>query len=78
MTRCLGGTVFSQHGIFGPLSDDILQKGPAYKLPMETSIGAMSGRVAGRCRDDSGNEKAVTEKPKHRAIDYDVKVKLGV
>ncbi len=55
-------TVFSQHRTFRLLSDRVPQKGPAFKLPMETPIDAMSGRVTVRYRGDDGKEKVVTEK----------------
>ena len=55
-------TVVCQHRTFRLLSDRVLQKGPAFKLPMETPIDAMSGRVTVRYRGDDGKEKVVTEK----------------
>jgi hypothetical protein len=55
-------TVFSQHGTFRLLSDHVLQKGPAFKRPMETSIDAATGQVVVRYTDDDGKEKVVTER----------------
>src|SRR5665213_2386394 len=53
---------FSERGTFRLLSDHVLQKGPAFKHPMETSIDAMTGQVVVRCTDDDGKDKAVTER----------------
>lgn len=55
-------TVFSQRGTFRLLSDHVLQKGPAFKQPMETSIDATTGQVVVRYADDEGKEKVVTER----------------
>ena len=41
-------TVFSQRGTFRLLSDHVLQKGPAFKRRLETSIDAISGEVTVR------------------------------
>jgi hypothetical protein len=54
-------TVFSQHGTFKLLSDHVLQKGPTFKRPMETSIDATSGQVMVRYTDD-GKQKVLTER----------------
>ncbi len=55
-------TVFSQRGTFRLLSDHVLQKGPAFKRPTETSIDATTGQVVVRYADDDGKEKVVTER----------------
>ena len=55
-------TVFSQRGTFHLLSDHVLQKGPAFKRPTETSIDATTGQVVVRYADDDGKEKVVTER----------------
>jgi hypothetical protein len=54
-------TVFSQRGTFKLLSDQVLQKGPAFKRPMETAIDATSGQVTVRYTED-GKEKVLTER----------------
>ena len=41
-------TVFSQRGTFKLLSDHVLQKGPAFRRPLETTIDANSGQVTVR------------------------------
>jgi len=55
-------TVFSERGAFRLLSDHVLQKGPAFKHPMETSIDAMTGQVVVHYTDDDGKEKVVTDR----------------
>src|SRR6266446_5638176 len=55
-------TVFSQRGTFHLLSDHVLQKGPAFKRPLETSIDASSGEVTVRYTDDHNQEKVTTER----------------
>ena len=54
-------TVFSQRGSFRLLTYHVLQKGPAFKRPMETSIDATTGRVVVRYTGDDGKEKVVME-----------------
>jgi len=55
-------TVFSQRGTFRLLSDHVLQKGPAFKRPTETSIDTTTGQIVVRYTDDDGKEKVVTER----------------
>jgi hypothetical protein len=57
-------TVFSQRGRFRLLSEHRIQKGPAFKRPMETSINASTGQVTVRYTDDDGKEKLLTERLK--------------
>lgn len=54
--------VFSQRGTFRLLSDHLIQKGPAFKRPMEISINASTGQVMGRYTDDDGKEKVLSER----------------
>jgi hypothetical protein len=54
-------TVFSQHGTFRLLSDQVVQKGPTFKRPMETAIDASSGQVTVRYTED-GKEKVLAER----------------
>ncbi len=56
--------VFTQRGTFRLLTDHILQKGPAFKRPIESSVDVSSGRVTVRYTDDDGKEKVVTERIK--------------
>ncbi len=59
---------FSQNGKFRLLSDHLVQKGPAFKRPMETSIDAASGRVTCRYSED-GKEKSADE---HMSLPDDI------
>jgi hypothetical protein len=54
--------VFSQRDKFRLLSDHVIEKGPSFKHPMETSIDAATGRVTARYRDDNGKEQTVDER----------------
>ena len=55
-------TIFSQRGTFRLLKDHVVQKGPQFKPPMETSIDSTTGQVSVRYTDDHGKQKALTEK----------------
>ena len=55
-------TVFSQRGAFRVLSDHLVQRGPSFKQPMETSIDASSGEVTVRYMDQDGGEKVLKER----------------
>src|SRR6266853_1811916 len=55
-------TIFSQRGTFRLLSDHVIQKGPQFKPPMETSIDATTGQVTVRYTDDHGKERVLTER----------------
>lgn len=44
-------TIFSQRGAFRLLSDHLVQRGPSFKQPMETSVKASSGQVTVRFKD---------------------------
>jgi hypothetical protein len=52
--------IFAQHGTFQLLSDHLIQKGPAFKRAMETSIDAVTGQVQVRY-DDDGKEEVLNE-----------------
>ncbi|MGH9690576.1 MAG: hypothetical protein ACRD4C_05720 [Candidatus Acidiferrales bacterium] len=54
-------TVFSEHGVFRLLSDHLLQKGPAFKGSVETSIDTATGRVSVHYTDN-GKQKVITER----------------
>jgi hypothetical protein len=56
--------VFSQRNSFRVVSDHLLQKGPAFKHPMDVSIEGVTGRVTVRYTDDDGKEKSVSERLK--------------
>ena len=55
-------TIFSQRGAFRVLSDHLVQRGPSFKQPMETSIDASSGEVTVRYKDQDGGEKVLKER----------------
>src|SRR5437868_9803803 len=55
-------TIFSQQGAFRVLSDHLVQRGPSFKQPMETSIDASSGQVTVRYKDQDGGEKILRER----------------
>src|SRR6266568_8095050 len=55
-------TIFSQRGSFRLLSDHLVQRGPSFKQPMETSVDASSGQVTVRYKDQDGGEKILKER----------------
>jgi hypothetical protein len=56
--------VFSQRHTFRLVSDHLVQKGPAFKQPMDVSIDGSTGQVTVRYTDDDGKEKTVTDRLK--------------
>jgi hypothetical protein len=56
--------VFSQRHTFRLLSDHLVQKGPAFKQPMDVSVDGSTGQVTVRYTDDSGKDKTVAERLK--------------
>jgi hypothetical protein len=55
-------TIFSQRGAFRLLTDHLVQRGPSFKQPMETSVEASSGQVTVRYKDHDGKEKMLKER----------------
>jgi hypothetical protein len=55
-------TIFSQRGTFRLLKDHVIQKGPQFKVAMETSIDATTGQVIVRYTDDHGKDRVLTER----------------
>jgi hypothetical protein len=55
-------TVYTQRTRFRLVSDHVVQKGPAFKMPMEATIDARSGRVSVRYTDEDGKEKTIDER----------------
>jgi hypothetical protein len=49
--------VFSQHHTFRLVSDHLVQKGPAFKQPIDVSVDGSTGQVTIRYTDDGGKEK---------------------
>ena len=56
--------VFTQRGHFLLVSDHLVQKGPAFKEPLDMTIDRASGRVAVRYTNDRGEEKIEDEQMK--------------
>src|SRR5580693_4678186 len=56
--------VFSQRRTFRLISDHQVQKGPAFKQPMDVSVDGLTGQVIVIYTDDSGKEKTVTDRLK--------------
>src|SRR5271168_1449729 len=56
--------VFSQRRTFRIVSDHLVQKGPAFKQPMDVSVNGSTGQVTVRYTDDGGKEKTVTDRLK--------------
>src|SRR6202050_4438193 len=57
-------TVFSQRHNFRLVSDHLVQKGPAFKQPMDVSVDGSTGQVTVRYSDNDGKEKTVTDRLK--------------
>ena len=55
-------TVFSQRGAFHLLSDHLVQKGPSFKQPLDTSIDTGTGQVRVRYMDDNGKEQVLSKR----------------
>ena len=60
---------YLQNGAFKLVSDHVVQKGPSFKHPLETSIDVASGRVVCRYGDDDGKEQVADE---HMSVPDDV------
>jgi hypothetical protein len=56
--------VFTQRETFRLLRDHLIQKGPAFKQPMETTLDASTGQVTIRYTDDHGQEKVLSQRLK--------------
>jgi hypothetical protein len=56
-------TVFMQGKTFRFVSDRVVQKGPAFKMPIESTVSA-SGQVKVRYSDEDGKEKEIEERIK--------------
>jgi hypothetical protein len=55
-------TTFSQRVTFRLLKDHVVQKGPQFKRPMETSIDATTGEVTVQYTDDQGKPRVLTDR----------------
>jgi hypothetical protein len=54
--------VFSQRRAFRLVSDHLVQKGPAFKQPIDMWVDGATGQVTVRYADEGGKEKAATER----------------
>ena len=54
-------TVFSQRDKFQLIKYHIIQKGPAFKNPIDTTVDAATGQITGHYTDDEGKEKDLNE-----------------
>jgi hypothetical protein len=55
--------VFSQRRTFRLISDHLVQKGPAFKQPIDVTVDGSTGQITVRSTDD-GKEKTMTERLK--------------
>jgi hypothetical protein len=56
--------VFSQRGTFRLVRDHLLQKGPSFRHPVESSVDAATGRVSVRYFDDKGKDDVTSKRMK--------------
>jgi hypothetical protein len=57
-------SIFTQRGTFRLLSDHLVQKGPAFKRPMDMMTNCSTGQVTVNYTDDDGKEKTINERVK--------------
>jgi len=55
-------TVYTQRKAFRLVSNHVVEKGPAFKMQMESTIDAGSGQVKIRYTDENGKEKVIEER----------------
>jgi hypothetical protein len=55
-------TEFSQRDKFQVVKYHVVQKGPAFRRPLETSVDFSSGQVTIRYTDDDGKQKEISER----------------
>jgi hypothetical protein len=55
---------FTQRGTFRLLSDHLVEKGPAFKQQLDTSLDATTGKVTTNYTDSDGKEKSDTDQMK--------------
>jgi hypothetical protein len=54
--------VFTQRGTFRLLTEALVEKGPAFKHSMESSLNTLTGEVKIRYTDDDGKEKLLNQR----------------
>jgi hypothetical protein len=57
-------TIFSERGSFRLLSDHLVERGPSFKHPMETSIDASKDQVTVHYKDGHDEEKVISQQVK--------------
>ena len=55
-------TVYTQRKEFRLVSNHVVQKGPTFKMPIESTIDAVKGQVKVRYTDEDGKEKVIEER----------------
>jgi hypothetical protein len=56
--------VYTQRGQFRLLNNHLVQKGPAFKRQIETTLDATSGKFTAKYADEDGKEKSINERVK--------------
>jgi hypothetical protein len=57
-------TIFRQDGRFRLLSDHLIQRGPSFKQPMDTSINGSTGQITVDYKDSHDKEKLIRQQLK--------------
>jgi hypothetical protein len=55
-------TVFSQHDKFQVVQYHIVQKGPAFKNPLDATVNAITGQITGHYTENDGQDKELNER----------------
>ena len=55
-------TVFTQNRVFHLLTDRLVEKGPSFKIPMETLIDTSTGQVTVHYKDGHGRDQTVNKR----------------
>jgi hypothetical protein len=55
-------TEFSEHGVFRLVADHLVERGPSFNQPMDTSLNASTGQITVRYRNKNGSEGVVNER----------------
>jgi hypothetical protein len=55
-------TEFSEHGVFRLLADHLVEQGPAFSQPMDTSLDATTGHITVRYSNKNGEEAVLDER----------------
>ena len=55
-------TIFSQRGTLRLLSNHLIERGPSFRHPIETSLDTSTGQVTVHYTDNDGNDKSISQK----------------